>query len=137
MLYLRPRLALSADSQYNIRVLTRHGDSPSALELASLPNVSLFIGDSYNDATLTEAFKDIDLAYVNTNGFAIGEKAEIYWGIRMYELACGAGVKHFLWAGLLYSSKRTGYNPKFRCGHLDGKGKVSGTSPYFHSMPYG
>lgn len=62
--------------------------------------------------------------FANTNGFAIGEKNEIYWGIRMYELAREAGVTHFLYAGLEYASKLGNFDPKYRCGHLDGKGKV-------------
>lgn len=82
-------------------------------------------GDSYDEATLRSAFAGVNYAFVNTNGFAIGEKAEIYWGIRMYELAREAGVQHYIWAGLIYSSKLGNFDPKYRCGHLDGKGKVS------------
>jgi hypothetical protein len=55
---------------------------------------------------------------------AIGEKAEIYWGIRLYELARELGVKHFVYAGLEYASKLGNFNPKYRTGNLDGKGKV-------------
>jgi hypothetical protein len=84
--------------------------------------------------------------FVNTNGFAIGEKAEVYWGIRIYELAREVGVKHFVWATIDYSSKLGGFKPELRCGHADGKGKVSEfrgaqptspmTSSILHSGPY-
>src|SRR6266498_4638089 len=120
-----PISALTSDSKYAVRVLTRRADSPPALELSSLPGVTIFEGDVYNEATLRKAFSGVDLAFVNTNGFAIGEKAEIYWGIRIYEIARESGVKHFLWSSLEYASKLGNYNPKYRTGHLDGKAKVA------------
>lgn len=116
---------LSADGRYKITVLTRNAQSEPAQELAALPNVIILEGETFDEKTLTKAFKGIDSTFVNTNGFAIGEKAEIYWGIRIYEIAYGAGVKHFIWASLAYSSKLAKFNPDFHCGHLDGKGKVA------------
>ena len=86
--------------------------------------MTIFEGDSYDERTLREAFKGVDYVFANTNGFAIGEKAEIYWGIRLYELSREFGVKHFLYAGLEYASKLGNFDPKYRTGHLDGKGKV-------------
>ncbi|KEF52301.1 uncharacterized protein A1O9_11541 [Exophiala aquamarina CBS 119918] len=49
--------------------------------------------------------------------------SEIYWGIRLYELARGAGVIHSLYAGLEYASRLGNFDPKYRTGRLDGKGK--------------
>jgi hypothetical protein len=43
----------------------------------------------------------------------------------MYEIAAGSGLKHFLWAGLAYASKLGGFDPKYKTGHLDAKGRVS------------
>ncbi|KAH8694478.1 hypothetical protein BGZ61DRAFT_352110 [Ilyonectria robusta] len=117
--------ALSEDSRYEIRVLTRSAASPAAIELAALPGVTLVEGNPYDEATLQLAFDGIDLAWVNTNGFAIGEKSEIYWGIRMYEIARSRGVAHFQWASLAYASKLGGFDPKYRTGHMDGKAKVA------------
>jgi len=117
-------LALTSDSKYRVRVITRNAASAESKELASLPGVDIFEGDSYNEASLREALKGVDYVFANTNGFAIGEKNEIYWGIRLYELAREFGVKHFLYAGLEYASKLGNFNPKYRTGHLDGKGKV-------------
>jgi hypothetical protein len=116
--------ALISDSDYTVRILTRSAYSPAAREAASLPNVSLIEGNTFDDATLRSALQGIDLAFVNTNGFAIGEKNEVYWGIRIFELCCEAGVKHFLYAGLDYALKEGNFDPSFRCGHFDGKGKV-------------
>jgi hypothetical protein len=52
----------------------------------------MFKGDSYNEVDLQKAFSGAQLAFVNTNGFAIGEKAEIYWGIRNMALNISPGV---------------------------------------------
>ncbi|PYH94561.1 NAD(P)-binding protein [Aspergillus ellipticus CBS 707.79] len=118
--------ALSSDSQYAIRVLTRDPTSPESTQLSALPNVTLIQGNTYSEPTLRHALRDgaIDTIFANTNGFAIGEKAEIYWGIRLYELAREYRVRHFIYAGLEYASKLGGFDPKYRCGHLDAKGKV-------------
>ncbi|CZR62334.1 related to nitrogen metabolic regulation protein nmr [Phialocephala subalpina] len=117
---------LTRDGKYNVHVLTRSTKSAPALELASLPGVTIFSGDGYDEANLHSAFSaGIDIAFVNTNGFAIGEKAEIYWGIRIFEIAAEHGVKHFVWANLESSYKVSGYQPRFRTGHFDGKQKVA------------
>lgn len=116
--------ALASGGNYNIRVLTRSSLSKEAKELANLPEVTIFEGNTYDEPTLRQAFEGIDCVFANTNGFAIGEKAEIYWGIRLYELAREFRVKHFIYAGLEYASKLGNFDSKYRCGHLDGKGKV-------------
>lgn len=82
-------------------------------------------GDAYDESTLRKAFTGIDYAIANTNGFAIGQAKEIYWGIRMYELAAACGVKHFIWASLPYASKLGNFDLKYATGHLDGKAKVA------------
>ena len=105
-------------------MITRDTTSPDAELLASLPGVTLFEGNCYDEPTLCKAFVGVDLVFANTNGFAIGEKAEIYWGIRLYELAREFHVKHFLYAGLFYGYKLGNFDAKYRTGHLDGKGKV-------------
>jgi hypothetical protein len=111
-----------------VRVLTRNSDSPAAKELATLPKVSIISsGDSdvYNDTILRKAMSGVYGVFANTNGFAIGQAKEIYWGIRMYEIAAGCGVKHFIWASLLYASKIGKFDPKYVVGHADGKAKVA------------
>jgi hypothetical protein len=117
--------ALGSVSKYAVRVITRNASSAEAQELATLPGVTIFEGDAYNEPSLRKAFEGVDLVFANTNGFAIGEKAEIYWGTRLYELSREFKVKHFVWAGLEYATKLGNYDPKYRTGHLDGKAKVS------------
>ncbi|EHK15229.1 uncharacterized protein TRIVIDRAFT_38638 [Trichoderma virens Gv29-8] len=117
--------SLSSDSKYAVRVITRNPSSKDAVELASIPGVTIFEGNAYDEPTLREAFKGVQYVFANTNGFAIGEMAEIYWGIRIYELAREFGVKHLIYAALEYSSKLGNFDSKYRCGHVDGKGKVA------------
>jgi nucleoside-diphosphate-sugar epimerase len=115
----------SATGAYTINVLTRSIHSAHASELASLPNVNLIEGDCFDEATLTSVFKNVSFCYVNTNGFAIGEKNEIFWGIRIYEIARWAGVKHFIYSSLPYVSKNGDFDPSRRVPFVDGKGKVA------------
>jgi uncharacterized protein YbjT (DUF2867 family) len=117
--------ALTSDSKYAVRVITRSASSKEAQDLGAIPGVSIFEGDSYDESILRKALHGVDLVFANTNGFAIGEKAETYWGIRLYELAREFKVKHFVWAGLEYASKLGNFDAKYKCGHLDGKARVS------------
>ena len=122
--------ALSKTGKYDLHVLTRNLKSAAAQELQEVGHITLIEGDSSNAADLRRAFQGIYACYVNTNGFALGEKDELWWGIKTFELAAEAGVKHYVCAGLPYVFKRSGYNPKYNVGHLDGKGRVVGET-YF------
>lgn len=53
----------------------------------------------------------------------------------MYELARGAGVKHFVYGGLPYVSANGGFDPKSRVPFVDGKGKVGRESPFSPHYP--
>jgi uncharacterized protein YbjT (DUF2867 family) len=117
--------ALSSSGKYNVKVLTRNASSPHAQKLVS-PTVSLMEGNCFNETDLVRAFEGIDSCFVNTDGFAVGEKNEIYWSIRIYEIAFYAGAKHFVYGGLDYCSRKAGFDPKYRCGHYDAKGKFGG-----------
>ena len=44
--------------------------------------------------------------------------------MRAYELALEEDIKFFVYGNLDYGYKKSGYDPKFRCGHYDGKGRV-------------
>jgi len=50
-----------------------------------------------------------------------GEKTEIYWAIRSYEIAIEEGIKFFVYGNLDYGLKKSGYDSRFRTGHYDGK----------------
>lgn len=46
--------------------------------------------------------------------------------MRAYEIALDAGIKFYVWGNLDYTLKKANWDPKFRCGHYDGKGRVGG-----------
>jgi nucleoside-diphosphate-sugar epimerase len=118
--------ALSADPQFtSIRILTRDPSSSNSQLLASLPRVSLITGESTSEPSLRNAFKDVDLAFVNLNGFVLGMATETYWGVRIFEIAVQSGVKHYIWSSLENSYADSGYNEEFRCGHFEGKARVA------------
>lgn len=114
--------SFSDTDKYTIHLLTR--SASRAHELGALPNIKLIEGDCYNEDDLSKSFDQVDYVFVNTNGFAIGESKEIYWGIRIYEIARRAGVKHFVYSGLPYVTHNGGFDPKRRVPFVDGKGKV-------------
>ncbi|KZP00641.1 NAD(P)-binding protein [Calocera viscosa TUFC12733] len=117
--------ALSETGKYEVVVLTRKASSEQAQALAALPRVSLFEGTYTNEANIWGLFKGAYGAFVNTDGFVIGEKAEVFWGMRIFEIAVAQGVKHYVWAGVYYLTKLGGFDPKYRSGHMDGKGRVT------------
>lgn len=118
-----------AQAGHKVRILSRDTEKEEPKKLAALSGIEVVKGDTYDEEVLISAFKNIDSVFVNTNGFAIGEKSEIYWSIRIYEIALWAGVKHFIYSTLPYVSKKSGFNPKFRVPFVDGKAKFGGMEP--------
>jgi len=116
---------LCRDGSYEVVVLTRDLLSSNSKELESLGNVTLWKGSYTSEENLHSLFKNAYGAFVNTNGFNLGEKAEIYWGIRIFEIAVEENVQHYLWSSLDYGLKKGGWNSKFHCGHYDSKGRVA------------
>lgn len=117
--------ALSSDTSNTIRVFTRSTSSANAKLLSTIPNVSLHIGSSTSEADLRAAFKDITHVFVNLNSFVLGQKAETYWGIRIFEIAVESGVKHYVWSSLDSALRESGYDEAVRCGHYEGKARVA------------
>ncbi|KUJ12300.1 NAD(P)-binding protein [Mollisia scopiformis] len=116
--------ALSSSQRYSVRVLTRNISSERSQTLASLPNVTLIQGSQDNQKDLHRAFHGVYGAYVNTDGFTLGEKAELFYGIRAYEIARHEKVTHFIWANTDYPLKKAGWDEKYHWGHNDAKGRV-------------
>ncbi|KIX07230.1 uncharacterized protein Z518_01883 [Rhinocladiella mackenziei CBS 650.93] len=114
---------ISATNEFKILTLTRNTTSKYAQELTSLPN---------------EAAQRSDYAFMNTDGFNLGEQAETYWGIRLFELSIKAGVKHFIYSGLDYNGRKAGYDPSLYVGHYEGKARVQGDDGVFRlKIPIG
>lgn len=116
--------ALVNDKKYQVRALTRDTSSLRANELLALGNVELLQGTFANELTLRNGFRGCDGAFVNIDGFDVGEKSEIYWAIRTYEIAIEEGIKFFVYGSIPYVLKLGGYDSKFHAGHMDGKGRV-------------
>ncbi|UPL01756.1 hypothetical protein LCI18_012690 [Fusarium solani-melongenae] len=117
--------ALSESERYRVRVLTRNVESRRSRELASLPNVTLIQGRQDNQQDLHDAFRGVYGAWVNTDGFTLGQKSETFYGIRAYEIARHEGVQHYVWANTDYALKKSGWNEKYHWGHNDAKGRVA------------
>ncbi|KAJ5910831.1 uncharacterized protein N7473_000134 [Penicillium subrubescens] len=73
--------ALSESGSYSVRVLTRNSASDQAPKLAARPNVTLLQGSQDNQKDLHSAFSGIYGAWVNLDGFTIGEKSELFYGV--------------------------------------------------------
>ncbi|EED14307.1 conserved hypothetical protein [Talaromyces stipitatus ATCC 10500] len=117
---------LLTDKKYHCKILTRDPNSPRAKQLAALGglDISFIQGTFADEQTLKAGFESCDGAFVNIDGFNTGEKTEMFWAIRAYELALESGVKFFVYGNLDYVYKKSGYDPKFRTGHYDGKGRI-------------
>lgn len=44
-------------------------------------------------------------AFINTDSFTVGEMAETYAGIKIYEAAKAAGVRHYIYSSLFHARK--------------------------------
>jgi uncharacterized protein YbjT (DUF2867 family) len=115
---------LVKDKKYRCRVLTRDTTSARAKALLDLGNVDLIEGTFASENDLRRGLRGCDGAFVNIDGFNCGEKTEMYWAIRAYELAIEEGIKFYVYGNLDYAYKKGGYDPKFRAGHYDGKGRI-------------
>ena len=88
---------LVQDGAYRVRALTRdptHHRAKSLLSLGPQGHVELVQGSAMCEATMLKLFEGADGAFVNLDGSAMGEKRETYWGIRIFELAMTAKIKH-------------------------------------------
>ncbi|CAF3452369.1 hypothetical protein FGSG_07809 [Fusarium graminearum PH-1] len=116
---------LAKDGAYSLRVLTRDTTSERAKQLAELGDVEFIQGSFANEENLRKGFTGCYGAFINIDGFNTGEKTELFWTIRAYELAIECGIKFFVFGNLDYGYKKGGYDPKFRAGHYDAKGRLA------------
>ncbi|PCH36839.1 NAD(P)-binding protein [Wolfiporia cocos MD-104 SS10] len=108
-------------SPYAVRALTRDPDNPRARELAA-KGVECVKGSFDDFASVATALRGVYGAWVNTDGFTVCEMTEIWCGLRIFELAQQAGLRHYVYSALDYLGK---WDPKYRCQHSDGKGYVA------------
>lgn len=115
---------LVKDKAYAVRFLTRDATSARSKQLLALGNVEAIEGTFASESDLRKGFRGAQYAFINIDGFNSGEKTETYWAIRSYELALEEGIRFFVYGNLDYVYKKSGFDPKFRTGHYDGKGRV-------------
>ncbi|KAI0260672.1 nmrA-family protein [Gloeopeniophorella convolvens] len=121
-------LAPSTDgtpSPYTVRALTRDPSGKHARNLEAR-GVELAKGDTSDLASVKAALEGAYGAWINVDGFTVGEQREIYAGLRIFELAKQTPtLRHYVWSNLDYNLKKGGYNQKYRCEHYDAKGRVA------------
>ncbi|KIW10114.1 hypothetical protein PV08_11074 [Exophiala spinifera] len=117
--------ALSSSKRYAVRVLTRDRNSARARTIANLANVTLVEGSQDNQQDLHRAFHGVYAAWVNTDGFTLGEKNELFYGCRAYEIARSEGVQHYVYASTDFALKDTNWDENYHWGHNDAKGRVA------------
>ncbi len=77
----------------HVRALTRHPDSPAAVELKRL-GAEIVSGDFDDPDSLAQAAKDVDTVFALSTPFEAGVEAETRQGINVAEAAKAAGAKH-------------------------------------------
>ncbi|KAF8585889.1 NAD(P)-binding protein [Ramaria rubella] len=120
-------IASSSDgtpSPYAIRAITRDTTSTRAKSLSRL-GAEIVEGSFMDFCSIEKAFRGAYGAFVNTDGFTVGEQAEIFAGMRIFEIAKQQGIKHYVWGNLDYALKKGGYDQQYRCEHYDGKGRIA------------
>ncbi|KAJ7129088.1 NAD-P-binding protein [Mycena filopes] len=121
---------LAPDSQgnaspYTVRALTRDPTSKHALQLTA-QGVECVKGSFEDLDSVARALEGAYGAWVNTDGFTVGEMKEIYAGMRIFETAKRASaLRHYVWSSLPYVSKLTGFNPEYKVDHMDAKARVA------------
>ncbi|OCH86621.1 NAD(P)-binding protein [Obba rivulosa] len=112
-------------SPYAVRAVTRDPLSRRAEDLKA-KGVEVVKGAFDDLPSMYSAFRDVYGAFVNTDGFTVGEEKETWAGIRLFEIAKEVGtVRHYVWSSLDYAFKKGNYDPKYRCGHYDAKARVA------------
>ncbi|CRK20858.1 hypothetical protein BN1723_012173 [Verticillium longisporum] len=88
---------LVKDGAYRVRALTRDLNSARAKQLLALGNVELQEGSFASETDLRAGLGGAQAAFVNIDGFNSGEKTEMFWAMRSYELALEAGLGFFVY----------------------------------------
>lgn len=71
------------------------------------PRAVAVLAGAFDDLpSVARALAGVYGAWVNTDGFTVGEAKEVWAGIRIFELAKqDGGVRHYVWSSLDYASK--------------------------------
>lgn len=86
-------------TSWNVRVLTRDPSHHRAKELESL-GAELVVGGCFDYDKIRQGMEGAYGVFVNIDGFSIGEMAESHVGMRIFEIAKQARVRHYVWSSL-------------------------------------
>src|SRR5436305_10529575 len=115
-----------APSPYAVRILTRNPGHSKVKAEFNHPKIELVQGSFTDLAKVEHALEGVWGAYINTDGFTVGEQAATYYGLRIFELAARVPtLKHYVWSSLDYGLKNAGYRPHYHFGPYDGKGRIA------------
>ena len=100
--------ALARDGAYSVRILTRDTSSRRAQSLLSTypGRVELVPGTFTSESDVRAGMAGCWGAFVNIDGFAVGEALEIFYTMRCYELAIQTGVKMYVHGNIDFGCKR-------------------------------
>jgi uncharacterized protein YbjT (DUF2867 family) len=102
-----------APSPYAVRILTRNPDHPEVRTQFNHPNIELVQGSFTDLSKVEHVLEGVWGAYINTDGFTVGEQAETYYGLRIFELAARVPtLKHYVWSSLDYGLKKADNYPQ-------------------------
>ncbi len=74
----------------------------------------LHIGNTSDLASVAAALDGAYGAWINIDGFTVGEQREIYAGLRIFELAKQTeSLRHYIWSSLDYNLKVNPGNPSY------------------------
>ncbi|OCH95106.1 NAD(P)-binding protein [Obba rivulosa] len=112
-------------SPYAVRAVTRDPRSRRAQELTAR-GVQCVKGAFDDFPSMLSAFQGVYGAWVNTDGFTVGEEKETFIGIRLFELAKQVGtVHHYVWSSLDNALRKGNYDPEYYCEHYISKARVA------------
>jgi len=100
-----------------VRAMTRHPESPKALELKRL-GAEIVQGDLDDPASVERALKGVWGTFAVQNTWEAGVEREEEQGKRFAQLAKKAGVHHFVYASVQSADKKT------EIPHFDNKSRV-------------
>jgi len=116
---------LVQDGKYAVTVLTRNVDSPAAKALSDLGNVTIIAGSYESEEGLRAALKGQYGVFVNNNTYSMTEARELFWTIRLFEIAVQSGVKRLVYSSLVNRPRQHRYAEEYRNSHQAMKGKLS------------
>ncbi|KIY44842.1 nmrA-family protein [Fistulina hepatica ATCC 64428] len=116
---------LKEPTPYAVRALTRDPTSKRAQALAA-QGVELFRGSFDDYEAVKAALEGCYGAFVNTDTLNVGEAADIYIGIRIFELAMQTPtLRHYVYSSLDNLLRNSNYNPLYTPAQYMGKARVA------------